>query len=71
MAMKQCALVFGVMAVLQSIAWCAQAPPSGGKPVVAKQELNEVTLANGIVTLKVDVGKRIITITDAARCDMV
>jgi hypothetical protein len=33
---------------------------------VAKQELNEVTLANGILTLAVDSGKRNITVTDAA-----
>ena len=33
---------------------------------MAIQELNEVTLANGIVTLKVDSGKRVITVTDAA-----
>ena len=66
MAMKQCAVVFCVLAALQSIAWGAQEPPVGGKPVVAKQELNEVTLANGMVTLKVDSGKRNITVTDAA-----
>ena len=62
--MKQCVLMFSVMAMLQSITWCAQEPPSGSKPVVAKQQLNEVTLANGIVTLKVDAGKR--SITDSA-----
>ena len=66
MAMNQCVLVFSVLAMLQSIAWCAQQTPSGSKPVVAKQALNEVTLANGIVTLKVDSGKRNITVTDAA-----
>ena len=66
MAMKQCVAVFSVLVMLQSIAWGAQEPPVGGKPVVAKQELNEVTLANGIVTLKVDAGKRNITVTDAA-----
>ena len=66
MAMNQCVLVFSVLAMLQSIAWCAQQTPSGSKPVVAKQALNEVTLANGIVTLKVDSGKPNITVTDAA-----
>ena len=66
MAMKRCGVVFCVLVVLQSIAWGAQEPPVVGKPVMAKQELNQVTLANGIVTLKVDAGKRSITVTDAA-----
>ena len=66
MAMKQCVVVFCVLVVLQSIAWGAQEPPVGGKPVMAKQELNQVTLANRIVTLKVDAGKRSITVTDGA-----
>ena len=66
MAMKECVVAFCVLVVLPSIAWGAPEPPVGGKPVVAKQELNEVTLANGIVTLKVDSAKRNITVTDAA-----
>ena len=66
MAMKPCVQMISVMAMLQSIAWGAQEPPVGGKPVMAKQELNQVTLANGIVTLNVDAGKRSITVTDAA-----
>ncbi len=66
LSLKQCVLVYSVLAMAQNSAWCAQEPPSGGRPVVAKHELNEVTLANGIVTLKVDSGNRSITVTDAA-----
>jgi len=58
--------MFSVLATVQNIAWCAEEPPSAGRPVVAKQQLNEITLTNGIVTLKVDSGKRNITVTDAA-----
>jgi len=66
LALKQGVVLICVLLMLQSLAWGAAETPDGGKPVVVKQAGNEVTLTNGIVTLKVDAGKRRITVTDAA-----
>ena len=64
MAISQCVTAVCLLVTMPDRAWGAPPPPAGGNPVVATQEPNAVTLANGIVALKVDAGKRSITLTD-------
>ena len=69
--MKQCMKLMmiaaaGCLGTACGIGWGAQEPMTGVYLVAAKQEAGEVTLANGFVALKVNAGKRNISIIDVA-----
>jgi len=59
-------VTFCLLVVIPDLAWSAPEPLPGGQHVVAIQKADEVTLANGIVSLIVDAKNRNISVTDTA-----